>query len=187
MNKLIYDNENQYHYNDEYIFFTKSFLSQWYGAFAGQYASFKIEIFEDVTVYFNCAEQAMMWAKAMMFCDYTTAQKILGELHPNEQRKLGRTVKNFNPETWDKLKFNIIVSINRSKFYANPTLSRKLLETENRHLVEAAPWDKVWGIGMGVDDPFILDETKWKGENLLGKALMEVRQNIAEISYGVFA
>jgi ribA/ribD-fused uncharacterized protein len=173
-----FDIDNNYHYTDDYVFFTRSFLSQWYGAFPNQESTFKLKIFDSVEICFNCAEQAMMWSKAMMFSDYDIAQQILNERHPEAQKSLGREVRNFNQSIWDNLKFDLIVSINTHKFSQNSHLQSKLLDTENKILVEAAPWDKVWGIGMGIDDPNILDRTKWRGENLLGKSLMWVRKNL---------
>lgn len=176
--ELKYDEINKYHYNDDYVFFTKSFLSQWYGAFKGQSSQFEFSIFGAVNVNFNCAEQAMMWSKAMLFGDYEIAEQIINEKHPSAQKDLGRQVRGFQQEVWDEIKFDLICEINNCKFLCNQDLGNKLVDTGKRKLVEAAPWDKVWGIGMGVDDPNILDESKWKGQNLLGKALMIVRQNI---------
>ena len=188
MNNLKYDEENQFHYNDDYVFFTKSFLSQWYGAFSGQESSFRTQIFGEIDVWFNCAEQAMMWSKAMLFSDYETAQQVLAEKHPKEQKNLGRMVQPFNQQLWDDKKFQLIVNINKCKFAANKHLRNRLLETtKTKMLVEAAPWDSVWGIGMGVDDPNILDQSKWRGENLLGKSLMKVRESIMINEYGVFS
>lgn len=176
MNDLKYDEENQYHYNDDYVFFTKSFLSQWYGAFSGQDSQFAVYLnFVDKSHIFNCAEQAMMYGKACLFGDTNIANKILLEKHPKLQKKLGREVSNFKQSTWDKYKFDLIKLINVKKFEQNSILRKKLCNTGMRTLVEAAPWDKVWGIGIGVDNPDILDEGKWQGQNLLGKALMEVR------------
>lgn len=185
MNDLKYDEEKQYHYNDDYVFFTKSFLSQWYGAFNGQTSEFTIRVFGKVVVTFNCAEQAMMWSKAMLFGDYEIANEIINESHPKKQKDLGRQASGFKQDVWDNVKFDLIRSINHSKFLENQTLWNLLAGTGNRTLVEAAPWDKVWGIGMGVDDPDILDESKWTGENLLGEALMDVRLKLCNIEHGI--
>lgn len=185
MNELTYSEKSQFHYNDEYIFFTKSFLSQWYGAFKNQESSF-VTFFngedykskEDKNIVMakvNCAEQAMMLHKASLFKDKETFDKILKATHPKDQKALGREVKNFDQILWDNNRLSIVTRVNIEKFSQNSSLKRKLISTENRILVEAAPWDKVWGIGMGVDDPDILDEKKWKGLNLLGLSLMLTR------------
>jgi len=56
----------------------------------------------------------------------------------------------------------------------------KLLETKGTTIVEASPYDTIWGIGMAEDHPDVMDEAKWKGENLLGKALTELRDELIE-------
>ena len=68
------------------------------------------------------------------------------------------------------------IYVNYLKFSQNEIFKQKLLETGNRILVEASPVDKIWGVGLDENDENILDESKWKGQNLLGKALMEVRK-----------
>lgn len=178
---LQYDSENQYHYNDTHIFFTKSFLSQWYGGFGGQNSWFTLPLFGSIMIKFNCAEQAMMWTKAMLFEDYGTAEQIMRQTHPSIQKKLGRQVVGFRDDDWDRVKLDIVTSITRHKFRQNKHLSTKLLATGDKILVEAAPWDKVWGIGMGVEDVGVEDEKNWKGENLLGKAIMTVREDLFEL------
>ena len=64
------------------------------------------------------------------------------------------------------------------KFSQNPKLLKLLLDTNDSILVEASPKDKIWGIGIGVDHVDFLNSDKWPGENLLGKALMEVRDKL---------
>lgn len=61
-----------------------------------------------------------------------------------------------------------------TKFTQNVELREKLISTGSAVLVEASPKDKVRGIALSADDPDALDMNKWKGENLLGFALMAV-------------
>jgi ribA/ribD-fused uncharacterized protein len=63
----------------------------------------------------------------------------------------------------------------RAKFSQNQNLKDYLVATGDAILVEAAPRDRLWGIGMGENNPDIADQNKWNGRNLLGKALMQVR------------
>jgi hypothetical protein len=65
-----------------------------------------------------------------------------------------------------------------AKFSQNKELKTYLLATQGCVLVEAAPRDKIWGIGMGENNVNIANPSKWKGANLLGKALMQVRDQI---------
>ena len=57
-------------------------------------------------------------------------------------------------------------------------MSDFLLSTGKRVLVETSPVDKVWGIGLAQDDDAATNPNLWKGENLLGFALMEVREQL---------
>jgi ribA/ribD-fused uncharacterized protein len=70
-----------------------------------------------------------------------------------------------------------VIQGNLAKFSQNPLLERFLLETGTRVLVEAAPRDLIWGIGLGQNDPRAQDPATWQGLNLLGFALMEVRRH----------
>jgi len=153
--------------NKEFTFFWRGPFSQWH----------KANMTINNVTYF-CAEQYMMAAKAKVFEDYETLNKILQSTSPKEIKDLGRVVKNFKQEVWDKVKYSIVYTGNFYKFIQNYDLKTLLLNTEDSTLVEASPYDKVWGIGMSEDDPDCLDVNKWKGENLLGKAITNVRQTI---------
>ena len=97
---------------------------------------------------------------------------------PEEYKNLGRNIKNFSKEKWDKYKFEIAVKGNLLKFSQNDKLKEYLLNTQDKIIAEASPSDTIWGIGMNEDDKDILEELKWKGENLFGKAIMKVRELI---------
>lgn len=94
---------------------------------------------------------------------------------PKEIKKLGREVSNFDQAVWNKNKLEIVIKANYNKFTQNSELLKQLLATGDRVLVEASPWDRIWGVGLGADDPDVYDRDKWKGQNLLGQALMTVR------------
>lgn len=57
------------------------------------------------------------------------------------------------------------------------TLKEALLDTGDKELVEASPFDKVWGIGVSADAASTKNRASW-GQNLLGKALMATRERI---------
>ena len=151
-----------------HIYFWGSIYSQW------AKCSFK----DESNRIFSTAEQFMMYHKALLFGDTATAEAILKTNDPKKQKALGRLVKGFNEDLWNSNKFNIVVKGNLLKFSQSENLKKQLLSTENKVLVEGSPYDTVWGVGLKYDDPKILDEKNWQGENLLGKALMEVRKTL---------
>ena len=136
---------------EKYIFFwshkkiegklTKSCFSQWYDC------SFVVN-----GIKYYTAEQYMMSQKALLFNDKETNNIIMKEKDPRTYKKLGRLVKNFSPEIWDKNKFEIVVNGNIAKFSQNEDLKQFLLNTKDKILVEASPHDKIWGIGMDEND-----------------------------------
>jgi ribA/ribD-fused uncharacterized protein len=127
---------------------------------------------------YNSAEQYMMAEKARLFKDEETLKQILIAKEPNICKFLGRQVKNFIPEIWDEHCYNIVLKGNIAKFSQNKDLKNELLATENKILVEASPYDCVWGIGLKQDCPDCNNPAKWKGTNLLGFALTEVKDII---------
>lgn len=153
---------------EEFKFFWKGPLSQWAkSTFRG----------EDGTTY-CCAEQYMMHQKALLFKDQEIADEIMSVTHPKDHQDLGRKVKGYDQAKWDKVKEIIVIDGNYCKFTQNNKFKNILLETGDLELVEASPMDKVWGIKMAEDHPDVRDRTKWRGQNLLGKCLMEVRNRI---------
>lgn len=96
--------------------------------------------------------------------------------HPRDLRSLGRQIPNFDDKTWGKNRFKIVVQGNYLKFTQNKKLKEMLLNTGDAELVEASPRDRIWGVGFGAKRANSMRH-KW-GLNLLGKALMEVRERI---------
>ena len=125
---------------------------------------------------FNCCEQFMMYNKAMLFGDTTIANKILQETTPKVIKTLGRKVRNFDENIWNEHKEEIVFKGNYLKFTQNEELKERLISTENKMLVEASPYDKIWGIGINVKQA--IEGKEWKGLNLLGNILMNVRKKI---------
>lgn len=124
---------------------------------------------------FQNSEQAFMWEKANFFKDEVMRDKIAQEFNPKEAKALGRFVAGYNDDKWNAVRYQYMVSVNVSKFRQNPFYMLTLLNTDKRILVEASPYDKIWGVGLGENDNLILDEKNWLGKNLLGKALIDVR------------
>ena len=114
-----------------------------------------------------------MAGKAKLFNDKVTLSKILRATEPMSIKRLGRQVRGFDGTAWDSHKYELVVQGNRLKFGQNPRLMQVLKSTSGKTLVEAAANDRVWGIGISVEDA--CRGVQWRGENLLGKALMVVR------------
>ena len=149
------------------ICFSEACFSQWYEC------KFTVDGVE-----YHTAEQYMMAQKAVLFGDKEVLQKIMSADNPAVYKSLGRQIRNFDEKIWNEHKFQIVVNGNMAKFSQNPELLDFLVKTGDRILVEASPYDRIWGIGKSKDDFDIENPFKWKGENLLGFALMEVRENL---------
>lgn len=126
------------------------------------------------------AEHFMMAEKARLFGDEETRTRILQAASPGAAKRLGRAVRGFEDQAWAEARFGIVVRGNRAKFEQNPDLRAFLLGTGERVLVEASPMDRIWGIGLKGDDPRAEDPERWRGLNLLGFALMEVRRRLQD-------
>ena len=147
---------------------TETCLSQWYPC-----------EFEAEGTKYTSAEQYMMAEKARLFGDEEIRAQILKTSDPAICKKLGRKVRNFNQEKWNKNRENIARKGNFYKFSQNAKLREFLLSTGDKILVEASPRDRIWGIGMGKSNPDALDPAKWRGRNLLGFSIMSVGKKIA--------
>lgn len=136
--------------------------------------------FEWFGLSFVNTEQFMMYCKAMVFDDEETAQKIMAATEPADHKALGRQVRNFDQAIWDE-KCEYFVEMGAlAKFRQNPEKAKVLIDTLGTELVEASPYDKIWGVGLSADNPRILDKTKWPGENRLGKVLERVRDTLVQ-------
>lgn len=144
------------------------FLSNWY------LSDFQLE-----GRTFSSMEQYMMYSKARVFGDEVIMKKILNTSDVAKIKALGREVKHYEETVWNGLRQIIIYEGLLAKFEQNEALKEKLLATGDSVLAECAVQDKIWGIGISMKDESWLDMKQWKGSNLLGFALMEVRRNLA--------
>ncbi len=148
---------------------TASCLSQWY----------ECHFMKDEILY-HTAEQYMMAGKARLFGDDSAFTRIINARTPREYKRLGRSVKRYRESVWQTKRFEIVVNGNLLKFGQNEDLKRFLLGTGSKMLAEASQYDRIWGIGMSPGDPNAADARNWRGQNLLGKALMTVRELLRE-------
>lgn len=149
---------------------TKSCLSQWWQS-EFKYSSSR---------YF-CSEQFMMAVKARLFGDKEANEKIMLSNNPKEIKLIGRDIQGFSNEKWDMMKYDVVFRGNYEKFIQNSDLKNYILETGNKLIIEASPVDNIWGVGLDEKDERILNPKHWRGENLLGFALMHVRSEIRRI------
>ncbi|WNJ19860.1 NADAR family protein [Pontibacter sp. G13] len=145
-------------------------FSQWYES--------PFEVEGDV---YPTAEHWMMAEKARLFNDQERLDEILTVKTPGEAKKLGRAVQNFDQSRWEARRFDIVKTGNLHKFEQNPAMKAFLLGTGHRVLVEASPLDAIWGIGLAKDHGHARQPQNWRGLNLLGFALMEVRDQLSYI------
>ena len=87
-------------------------------------------------------------------------------------------VQGFDEAKWQAARYDIVVRGNLAKFSQNEALRSFLLNTGERVLVEASPVDPIWGIGLAANDPLAEQPAQWRGLNLLGFALMDVRRSL---------
>lgn len=152
-----------------FFFGADNYLSNWYPT------EFQL-IFNNKDYTFQNVEQAMMASKAILFKDLESFNKILKTPNPKSVKALGRKVKNFDPNIWDKHKKYIVKTAVLGKFLYNTEIKEQLLNTGDSYLAEDSPYDKIWGIGT--KSVKHKQNKTWPGENLLGKILMEVREEI---------
>lgn len=135
---------------------------------------------------FNCCEQWMMVCKTLVFSkdekyrknNLGIIKKIMVEKNPSNIKKFGRYVKGFDNIIWNNCKLKIVVNGNFNMFFQNEDMKKILLNTNKKILIEASPYDKIWGIGFSEQDA-AKNKNKW-GQNLLGKSLMIVRKYLQD-------
>ena len=141
-------------------------FSQWYPA------AFTVD-----GVTYPTAEHWMMVGKARLF-DPIWIERILANPDPAAAKAFGRKINHFNQSVWLQHRFDLVVQGNLAKFSQNAALKEFLLATADQVLVEASPVDQIWGIGLAADDPRAANPAEWRGLNLLGFALMRVREQL---------
>ena len=121
-------------------------------------------------------EQYMMYKKAVCFADTEIAYKILETSSVVEIKTLGRQVSGYNENIWNGMRQIIVYEGLINKFSQSKLLKEQLKETKDAILAECAAKDRIWEIGLSMNDPKRLDMNQWKGQNLLGYTLMMVRE-----------
>jgi ribA/ribD-fused uncharacterized protein len=131
-------------------------------------------------VAYPTAEHWMMAGKARLFDDPEGLAGVLAAAGPQAAKAAGRKVRGFDERRWKEERYGLVVAGNLAKFGQHPELREFLLSTGDRVLVEASPYDRIWGVGMGPTNPDVHRPSAWRGKNLLGFALMEVREHFRD-------
>ena len=87
-------------------------------------------------------------------------------------------MRGFDEASWVAARYPLVVAGNLAKFGQNPPLADVLRHTGRRILVEASPYDRIWGVGIAATHADIGRPGRWRGLNLLGFALMDVRDQL---------
>ena len=127
---------------------------------------------------YNCNEQYIMAKKAELFEDFDAEEQIMNSTNPVQQKAIGRRVKDFDYEQWKLESPRIAYKVVHAKFTQHSELANWLVSTGERTIVEASP-DKLWGVGLKLSNPEILNPSAWGDSiNCMGQALMKVRDEI---------
>lgn len=143
------------------------YLSNWYPS-----------IFALNSITFSSMEQYMMYRKAVCFGDEKVAAQILATEDVAEIKALGRLVSGYDENLWNGVRQIVVYEGLLAKFSQNSDLREQLKDTGQAFLAECAVKDRIWGVGLSMHDPNRLDRAKWRGQNLLGYALMMVRERL---------
>ena len=152
---------------DQFVFFWKP---------PAPYSQWTPSVFLVDGLTYSCAEQFMMAEKARLFSDQDVCDRIMATPDPRKHKRLGRRVSGFVESIWLANRSAIVHRGSMAKFSQDPALRQALLDTGDRTLVEASPLDRIWGIGLRSTDARAEDPAQWQGLNLLGLALMQVRE-----------
>lgn len=165
--------------NSKYTFFwkNKSPFSQWYGCWMDNGAAKYDGAFIIDGITYLTGEHYMMCGKAKLFGDMEMHAKILETNHPKDVKAMGRLVKNFDLSVWEANCKQIVYDGNYAKFSQNAHLYRQLMDTGDTKLIEASPYDKIWGIGLDEEAAKKIPEEQWPGVNYLGEVLTKLRED----------
>ena len=140
---------------------------------------YKTNFTDTYGIQYICSEQYFMYHKCKTFdpTNNILLQTILTEKSATKIKQYGRQIQNFNNNIWKEERYNIMLEALRLKFNQNEIIKQKLLQTKPKILYEASINDRIWGIGFYDHVAINKDKSKF-GTNLLGVALMEIRNQL---------
>ena len=143
------------------------YLSNWYPS------TFSIN-----GIRYSSMEQYMMYCKAVCFKDDKIVNLFFATEDCAKIKAFGRNVTGYVEYMWNGVRQIIVYEGLKAKFSQNAELKRQLVDTGDAVLAECAVRDQIWGIGLSMGDPNSCERSKLKGNNLLGYALMLVREQL---------
>ncbi|KAI0855208.1 hypothetical protein F4860DRAFT_497041 [Xylaria cubensis] len=182
---------------------TTGFLSQWYASVPFRDRDPESSKIYATAEHYMMHHKALLFGDA----EIAEAILAVPAPSPKETKSLGRAVRNFDQAVWERERERIVREGSWCKFNLPVIEEGKegekgeeheriwrlgdgedapvmraarfrdvLLATGTRELVEASPFDRIWGVGFGAKEAG-KKRGKW-GLNLLGKCLMEVREEL---------
>ena len=134
----------------------------------------------DELIAFRTAEHAFSALKAYKFGDADAIEQLKEAIRPSDAKHIGRNVRGFDNNRWTEVHYDAMRTVLLAKFTQNENHKKSLLETDSKIIVEASPYDCLWGVGREIVDRRLYSERTWRGQNLLGQCLMEVRDIIRQ-------
>jgi hypothetical protein len=155
------------------VFFHKEYAS--YGFLSNFYmpATFTDPI---SNIVFTSSEKYYMAAKAALAQNAQSFFDIMETNDPSTAKRIGSSFE--VPTEWDRLKVGVMEYACYLKFSQNRDIGNALLDTGDAELVEAAPNDIFWGIGINENKARHTERSMWPGKNFLGQVLMGVRRHL---------
>ncbi len=148
-----------------------------YGCFSNWYPA----EFDYAGKHYANSEQYMMYQKVAMFSREDFADQIMQTSDPGTCKTIaGQPFDEFDPNVWERTCYTVVKRGVKAKFAQNADILKTLLDTGTELLAECSARDRIWGIGIDISDPDRTNVTKWKGQNLLGRILMEVREELRQ-------
>ena len=133
----------------------------------------------DKTAFYS-NEQYFQYNRAIAASKGRTASMILATKDPVEQKTLGGSTR-LPDDQWNSYECMKAGAI--AKFAQNKSLWDCLKETEGLELQHANAYDRVYGIGVSLFDKDLFKKPG-RGSNLLGKMLMDIRDNNLVLTAG---
>jgi ribA/ribD-fused uncharacterized protein len=156
----------------------KTMSEEFHFFWSGPHSNWHRSNFTHNNVTYSCGEQWMMAKKGELFNDPEIVKLILKATNPKEHKRLGRLVKNFDPVIWNANAKPIVYEGSKLRYVQNSRLLQILFDTYPKTLVEASPFDRIWGIGLAENDPRALSRDTWLGLNWLGETNTKLRNDL---------
>ncbi len=159
---------------------------------AGYLSQSKRAKFKGVPFYGYCKKemefinvnQWILYNKSLLFNDTKMAEHIMTldvQDMVKYMRLYGAIENSSDRKLWNNHKKIIVREGNMLKFEQNDAARKELLSTGNKTIGFATEYDTEWGIGLSIYDKGKFDRRMWRGKNVLGKILIDIRKELNEL------